>query len=636
MMLNKRLNYESRGYQLPFIPRAPRSIRRRTSQKKKLEDGQICAFELLATVAGEMLLECESSASSFESVKAKQEDSKLGRPEYLDQTSCIESGSVEQKSRKGNTEKISSVIPSAVSPEPSNKAVNYLKLETLKSQVGSSRCYSDAQLGEGTIVNVIKKEHNTKDNSKPDFILGGTSVNNSPLVNSSSNVQFPSCFDHVPNASFLKQGNHVKAGRRDDDENSVGCNGRSVKPRIFRPHSRFGYRRIRRLLTSKYWKVAPKLKDCDFSLTNKVLKPISANWNTNMNVRSKLEGPSRKRKFYDHRYECEGSSESLSNSTEKSMKRSRNNGSQIASGPSAVVRSHQPSFQKRDSHVKLSIKSFRVPDLYIDVPETATVGSLKMKVMEAVSAILEDGLHVGVLLQGKKVRDDNRTLLQSGICGNGDLDALGFILEPLSSSLAPSSVSPKDPPPVLVPCGTTHHEISNAAITQEDDKQKKVLSSSSSSSVIDEVKKIEVCEDSKSLVPVVAAEMGMMEEALDITPINQKLARRSEIVQPRRTRRPFTVTEVESLVEAVEKLGTGRWRDVKMSAFEYAEYRTYVDLKDKWKTLVHTASISPQQRRGEPVPQELLDRVQAAHAYWSLNQSRPHIIKNQQHFIVET
>nr|2QHB_A Chain A, Telomere binding protein TBP1 [Nicotiana glutinosa]2QHB_B Chain B, Telomere binding protein TBP1 [Nicotiana glutinosa] len=85
----------------------------------------------------------------------------------------------------------------------------------------------------------------------------------------------------------------------------------------------------------------------------------------------------------------------------------------------------------------------------------------------------------------------------------------------------------------------------------------------------------------------------------------------------RRIRRPFSVAEVEALVEAVEHLGTGRWRDVKMRAFDNADHRTYVDLKDKWKTLVHTASIAPQQRRGEPVPQDLLDRVLAAHAYWS-------------------
>lgn len=44
-------------------------------------------------------------------------------------------------------------------------------------------------------------------------------------------------------------------------------------------------------------------------------------------------------------------------------------------------------------------------------------------------------------------------------------------------------------------------------------------------------------------------------------------------------------------------------------------------LQDKWKTLVHTARISPQHRRGEPVPQELLDRVLRAHAYWSQQQA---------------
>lgn len=50
--------------------------------------------------------------------------------------------------------------------------------------------------------------------------------------------------------------------------------------------------------------------------------------------------------------------------------------------------------------------------------------------MEAVTAILQGGLHVGVLLQGKKIRDDNRTLLQSGISSKDNLDNLGFILEP--------------------------------------------------------------------------------------------------------------------------------------------------------------------------------------------------------------
>lgn len=56
--------------------------------------------------------------------------------------------------------------------------------------------------------------------------------------------------------------------------------------------------------------------------------------------------------------------------------------------------------------------------------------------------------------------------------------------------------------------------------------------------------------DSKELIP----EMGM--EALAVLPGHQK-SKRTEIAQ-RRIRRPFSVAEVEALVQAVEKLGTGR------------------------------------------------------------------------------
>lgn len=57
---------------------------------------------------------------------------------------------------------------------------------------------------------------------------------------------------------------------------------------------------------------------------------------------------------------------------------------------------------------------------------------------------------------------------------------------------------------------------------------------------------------SKALVPVTAIKA----EALAVVPLNQR-SKRSELSQ-RRTRRPFSVAEVEALVEAVEKLGTGR------------------------------------------------------------------------------
>ena len=58
--------------------------------------------------------------------------------------------------------------------------------------------------------------------------------------------------------------------------------------------------------------------------------------------------------------------------------------------------------------------------------------------------------------------------------------------------------------------------------------------------------------DSKALIPV----PDMNADPLTILP--PRKTRRSELVQ-RRIRRPFSVAEVEALVQAVEKLGTGRY-----------------------------------------------------------------------------
>ena len=69
----------------------------------------------------------------------------------------------------------------------------------------------------------------------------------------------------------------------------------------------------------------------------------------------------------------------------------------------------------------------------------------------------------------------------------------------------------------------------------------------------DEVSTEEKVVDSKALVPI----PPVNPEALSIVPLNHKQNKRSELSQ-RRTRRPFSVSEVEALVEAVETLGTGR------------------------------------------------------------------------------
>lgn len=63
--------------------------------------------------------------------------------------------------------------------------------------------------------------------------------------------------------------------------------------------------------------------------------------------------------------------------------------------------------------------------------------------MEAVTAILGDGLNVGVLLHGKKIADDTKTLLQTGISHDNKLDYVGFSLEPNTSENSQSLPSGK-------------------------------------------------------------------------------------------------------------------------------------------------------------------------------------------------
>lgn len=75
--------------------------------------------------------------------------------------------------------------------------------------------------------------------------------------------------------------------------------------------------------------------------------------------------------------------------------------------------------------------------------------------MEAVTAILRGGIHVGVLLQGKKIRDDSKTLLQAGISHGDKLDKLGFILEPDNVTSSPPLLTNHEEPSPLLPCNAT-------------------------------------------------------------------------------------------------------------------------------------------------------------------------------------
>ncbi|KAK9057601.1 hypothetical protein SSX86_022437 [Deinandra increscens subsp. villosa] len=604
MVLQKRLEYGFNGYQVPPTPRAARSATRRVPSWKKIEDSntisngnnnsnkQMCAFDLLATVAGKLLQEGgekETEIAKDPTIKIEQQnvENDCSNVNVCDQGSCNRSFFV------------SEIISQAPAIQDSNSGPS--------SGITVSDCSEKSKVDKVKVKVPFSVKVDEK-NSKP---ITNEAPKPKPLAahniddHNNNNVKFPFCKDNVNLV--------VREDDYDDDEKFCGVTRDPNKN--YKHPPRIGDRRIRRFLASKYWKTGPKLNDevnCD--------DDVYINKKTcYKRPRSLKDYPFKKRRLYE--LDSFSNSDDVVNSEDKPSPPQKD---LIENGFSLGVKSEggvktlgllakqNPALQSRDSHVKLKIKSFRVPELFFELPKTATIGSLKRTVMEAVTSLLSGDLHVGVMLQGKKIRDDDKTLLQTGI--HNKLDALGFTLEPNhlqnQSSLCPKDqsvqLSPDTPKPLVRYSPAPH--VSNKLAVQPEVSQ---ASPSPPNMSMDH----KTSSDPRALVMVPA----MNPRALTAVPLRK--CKRSEVAQ-RRIRRPFSVSEVEALVQAVEKLGTGRWRDVKLRAFDNAKHRTYVDLKDKWKTLVHTARISPQQRRGEPVPQQLLDRVLAAHAYWSHHQAK--------------
>lgn len=534
---------EEFSLQFPANARAPRSARKRRSFKEEeiSENDRTCAIDLLATVAENLLSESGSSHMSIDKPANGVEDHCLVTQIH----SVKEEFPVEEKPAT-----LPDVGPyqGSVSPCGFSSVIN-----------GKVEIEAEGFSNSGAVVL----------DGRPNGVgsLGGGSI-------SSSRTKVPSMGAAAASRGALDD---VNMFSRDDDENCSGYICPRVTKKPPRSVPRVGDRRIRKILASRHWKGGSRHSE-------------AKSWRSYY-LHHQRSYPIKKRKYFEH------ISDSVSDDYRLRSKMQR--GSRTVTtmkGPGA-------SFVSSDSHVRLRIKSFRVPELFVEIPETATVGSLKRMVMEAVSTLLSDGHRVGLMVQGKKVRDDNKTLHQTGISqDNTHLDSLDFSLEP--SSEAPHLLSSN-------PLGHVCEElpICHAADMDTVFKSEHDLALYPSHSFDKET----ATDVAKALVPAAA----LTELSPQPPRHKSKQQQQQQQTAQRRMRRPFSVTEVEALVQAVEKLGTGRWRDVKHSAFEDADHRTYVDLKDKWKTLVHTAKISPQQRRGEPVPQELLNRVLNAHGYWS-------------------
>ncbi|XP_020198825.1 telomere-binding protein 1 isoform X2 [Aegilops tauschii subsp. strangulata] len=614
MVVRKRLDYGSRGHQVPAMPRVPSSARGKRSARRKKDE--MSPFDLLATVAGTLLVDHENSSNApsinaaaltyarkRKSVKAEQCDDVPPLKSMAVENCIAGSGGVCASPRQAN-------ICLAENSSTRNGTDPVLESLTVKPDMlvrdsvfsctkscnrahgvgGIPECGSSRSLEATNQVQV--QQPMDGDTTALYSLVSSVDLDGRPpaLVSSDSSSGVPLCIhDKDRTTSPLCHAEVRHAADRDDDENSSGCthpcttgNNKSYMPQYT------GDSRIRKMFASKIRKAA----------RNKMCGEMS-NKGSKLNLCGKKISTTRQR-------------------VQRAMfKRQK-----------PVRRHFTPSSAKGIlTEVKLRIKSFTIPELFIEIPENATVGSLKRTVMDVVTSIIESGLRVGVLLQGKSIQDDNKTLRQARICHGENLENIDFTLEcEAGQNSSPGVRIPEEmdfhgadamKPLAMVKCEEPLSETKAGYNSQQrvQASPNRVQSEHGSVHSRFEATAHEASASSQAIVPVASPSS----EALAIVPVCKS---KRPVIGQRRIRRPFSLPEVEALVEAVEQLGTGRWRDVKMLAFDNTDHRTYVDLKDKWKTLVHTASISPQQRRGEPVPQGLLDRVLAAQAYWSQQQQQ--------------
>ncbi|CAN1282799.1 Telomere repeat-binding protein 2 [Linum perenne] len=556
MVLKRRLDYGFSDYEFPPIPRAARSVRRTVLFKERSQENQMCAFDLLADVAGKLLLENEAAPTSGDVVPTDESATVVKLLHQVPEEShCHERPSYSESVLDVG---LASAVTTSGCKENGDKLVN----PEVRNETGIA-----STLVDNTGLSLKDEPFTVADDIGAGMFTSEVRVVSDDKDNELDSLDSTLFAHQVPHSSYPATEDHVNIVSRDDDENSSGCT-HPITKRFFRPTPRIGDRRIRKIMASRCWKVASRRKDASFS-NRRDLKPFYQNGkNYHRLDRSERLYPIKKRRRFTY--------SSLSNSGGVIDSEFVSDFPQKGCNGDASDAMKRKSYQPRDPNVKLRIKSFKVPELFIEIPESATVGSLKRTVVDALTAFLGGGVRVDVLLQGRKVRDDHKTLSQTGISHSNHLDALGFSLEPNSSPDTgsvcsvdvPSSclkahpLSSYPPTPIMVHQGTSAaspepHAVNLGNSVESDHDTIYDLSTSVS----------------KALQAVPSMDI----DAFRMVPVNRK-SKRADTAQ-RRIRRPFSVAEVESLVQAVEKLGTGRWRDVKVRAFDHAKHRTYVDLK---------------------------------------------------------
>lgn len=242
----------------------------------------MCAFELLASLAGQLLQESESSACSNASegnhqpTIDRQDEVKPSIIEGSRRGSFAESIFTDKKASQNSDQKplLHAKTDSSLEHISVSNSISSNHLKKTEADVKSETFKWDSKIKNG-----FGREHET---GVSDY-HGSISADKCDLkeqlelymspavIDSKTNVKYPLHRKPSPIASFSKHGNGIKlAYRDDDDENFLRCTKVSTKSRAFRSPRRIAHRRIKNLLSSKYWKVAPKLKECELSRSGKL------------------------------------------------------------------------------------------------------------------------------------------------------------------------------------------------------------------------------------------------------------------------------------------------------------------------------------------------------------------------------
>eukprot|EP00245_Coleochaete_scutata_P007185 TRINITY_DN22302_c0_g1_i1.p1 TRINITY_DN22302_c0_g1~~TRINITY_DN22302_c0_g1_i1.p1 ORF type:complete len:283 (-),score=84.40 TRINITY_DN22302_c0_g1_i1:724-1572(-) len=75
--------------------------------------------------------------------------------------------------------------------------------------------------------------------------------------------------------------------------------------------------------------------------------------------------------------------------------------------------------------------------------------------------------------------------------------------------------------------------------------------------------------------------------------------KKTRVVNRRMHQRPWAIKEVKALLDGVQKCGEGHWSAIKKLSFAKSDYRTAVDLKDKWRNLVKASKLPRQKPKPE-------------------------------------